>query len=223
MTVGIHMLRRVACAVGVFALVSPALAQQAPDAAQYKSAFLSVGLSPDQPAFVSLSVDSLGTNKLGLNPLRRPEAPGAEYKLAHRAMKYEYRAAGALPHAQPAWVFEFSERKIRLRSVFSSGNAPPALVLNFNSHLNHATLLGLMNDEGNVRLPTLLHMPDQGTLRITSNANREIILGYEAHRFDKPRQDQDFVKVTFPGASAALPKHFSVEPTLPCSGEQCGE
>jgi hypothetical protein len=125
----------------------------------------------------------------------------------------EYRPQGAPANSSPAWTFELSAKQIRLRSSYSLANPPPPLVLNFNSFVNHATLLGLMNDDGSVRLPALLHLPDQGTFRITSSAGAGLSLGYDARRFftwdnqlNYKEGDGAYVKVTFPPASASLPQ-----------------
>jgi hypothetical protein len=79
-------------------------------------------------------------------------------------------------------------------------------VLNFNPHLNHATLLGLINDDSSVQLPALLHLPDLGTFRITSSTGRRLALGYDALRYGGGKQADDYVRVTFPAATAALPE-----------------
>jgi hypothetical protein len=172
---------------------------------KYQSAFLRVELAPHRPVFAALAVDSLGKNKLSVSSLRPPMKSGDRYALRHAGWKFEYRLAGAPASSPPAWSFEFSERSMHLRSSYSGGNPPPALTLNFNPHINHATLLGMMNDDGSVRLPALLHLPDQGTFRITSNAGAGPALGYDAFRYPEGKQADDFVKVTFPAASAAQP------------------
>ena len=102
-------------------------------------------------------------------------------------------------------MFQFSPSQIRLRSQFTAGNPPPPLVLNFNPHLNHATLLGLINDDSSVPLPALLHLPDLGTFRITSSTAHGLALGYDAFRYDQGKGD-DYVRVTFPAATAAQPQ-----------------
>jgi len=194
-----------AMAILILLVFNPALAQTPVSTLKYRSDFLDVEVSPDQPAFGSLALDSLGKNKLGPNPLRPPEPSEKSYLVARQGSKFIYRARSASPGEFPAWTFEFSDRRIRLRSVYSALNPPAPLTLNFNTHLNHATLLGLMNDDGSVRLPSLVHLPDQGTLRITSSGPKEIALGYDAQRFHKPHQGDDYVKITFPAASAATP------------------
>jgi len=173
---------------------------------QYQSAFLRVEVAPDQPALVALAVDSLGKNKLSVNPLRPPGKAERAYQLWGGGNRFEYRALGESPAAPPAWTFEFSPRQIRLRSRFAEGNPPPPLTLNFDSRVNHATLLGLIQADGSVRLPALLHLPDLGTLRIECTPGTGQALGYDAYRnrgpHDEPLGDNDFVKVTFPAASA---------------------
>ena len=180
---------------------------------QYQSAFMRVELAQDQPAFVALTVDSLGKNKLRLSALRPPARPEGTYELHRAGSTFEYRPSGTRTPTPPGWTFEFSARQMHLRSHFAGGNPPPPLVLNFNSYLNHATLLGFINDDGSVRLPALLHLPDQGTFRITSSPAKGMALGYDALRHSEDpspsrpssKQEGDYVKVTFSAASAGMP------------------
>jgi hypothetical protein len=179
---------------------------------QYQSSFMRVELSPDQPAFTVLAVDSLGNNHLDLSPLRPPDAAGRKYVVRRAGSEFEYRAAGAPANAPAVWTIEFSARRIRLHSSHSPQDPPPPLVLNFDTFLNHATLLGMLNEDGSVRLPALLHLPDHGTFRITSGGSNAPALGYDAQRFftwdsnlNYTEGHQAYVKVTIPAASAALP------------------
>jgi hypothetical protein len=173
---------------------------------QYQSAFLRVEVAPDQPALVALAVDSLGKNKLSVDPLRPPGKAERAYELRHEGNRFEYRSSGESPDAPPAWSFEFAPRRIHLRSRFAEGNPPPPMTLNFDSRINHATLLGLINADGSVRLPALLHLPDLGTFRIASTPGKGLALGYDAYRnrgpHDEPLGNNDYVRVTFPPASA---------------------
>ena len=163
-------------------------------------------IAPHQPAFVVLAVDSLGKSKLSVSSLRPVPPSGDHYALSHTGLKFEYRLVGAPAVAPPAWTFECSARSLHLHSAYTEAKPPPALVLNFNPHINHATLLGMMNDDGSVRLPALLHLPDQGTFRITSSVGTGLALGYDAFRYPEGQQGDDYVKVTFPAASAARPR-----------------
>jgi hypothetical protein len=172
---------------------------------QYQSAFLRVEVAPDQPGLVALAVDSLGKNKLSVSPLRPPGKAERAYQLRREGNRFEYDAPGASVDAPPAWTFDFSPRQIHLRSRFSEGNPPLPITLDFDSRVNHATLLGLINADGSVRLPAILHLPDLGTFRIASTPATGQALGYDAYRnrgaHDEPLGNNDFVKVTFPAAS----------------------
>ncbi len=182
------------------------LAAQPSGPLQYQSAYMRVEMAPDQPSFRALTVDSLGKSKLSANPLRAPAKTETAYQVRQVGSTYEYRASGASATAPPAWSFQFSPRQIHVRAHFDAGNPPPPLVLNFNPHLNHATLLGVMNDDGTMQLPALLHLPDLGTFRVTSSAGRGLALGYDAFRYEEGGTSNDYVRVTFPAATAALPQ-----------------
>jgi len=200
------MLKRVVLLIPVLFVVALVAAKEPSHRLHYQSPFMRVELAQDQPAFVALAVDSLGKNKLSVSPLRPLARPGREYELSRNGSRFEYRPVGAPSGALPVWTFEFSARRMHLHSSYSGENPPPSLTLNFNPHVNHATLLGLINDDGSVRLPALLHLPDQGTFRVTSNASRGLALGYDALRYPEVKQADDYVTVTFPAASAALPQ-----------------
>jgi hypothetical protein len=186
-------------------LTATTLAAQPNGALQYQSPFMRVELAPDQPAFVALTVDSLGKNKLSANPLRPPAKAETRYQARQLGTTFEYLPAATLAETAPLWTFQFSPRRIHLRSQFSAANPPPPFVLNFNPHLNHATLLGLINEDGSVPLPALLHLPDLGTFRITSSTAHAPALGYDAFRYEQGKGD-DYVRVTFPPATAAQPE-----------------
>lgn len=200
------MLKRLVALIPAFFTLALVAGEKPASPPPYQSAYMRVELAQDQPVFTALAVDSLGKNKLSLNSLRAPARHGSSYSLSRIGSKYEYRALGAPSGSPPAWTFEFSAQSIHLRSSFSGKNPPPSLVLTFNPHVNHATLLGLMNGDGSVRLPALLHLPDQGTFRITSSGGQGLALGYDALRYREDQQGDDYVKVSFPAASARQPE-----------------
>ena len=200
------MLKRRFLLFSFFLVSALGVGKEPANAPQLQSAFMRVELALDQPAFTVLSVDSLGTNKLERNPLRAPGKPGSSYEVRRLGRRFEYRPVGAPRGAPPVWAFELSERQIRLYSSYSKEGPPPPLVLDFDAGINHATLLGLMNEDGNVRLPALLHLPDMGTLRITSPTGQGLALAYDARRFEDEKRSDDYVKVGFPPATAAMPQ-----------------
>ena len=215
------MLKKISLLIPLFIVFTSFAGEQPGPSPKYQSAFVRVELAPHQPALLALAVDSLGKNKLSVNPLRLPTPSGDHYALHQAGSRFEYRRVGAPAGMPPAWTFEFSTRSMHLHSSYSEANPPPSLVLNFNPHLNHATLLGMMNEDGSVRLPALLHLPDQGTFRITCSVGAGLALGYDAFRYPEGEQSNDFVKVTFPAASAARPRvdytleAVAIHPSLP--------
>ncbi len=96
-------------------LTATTLAAQPNGALQYHSPFMRVELAPDQPAFVALTVDSLGKNKLSANPLRPPAKAETRYQARQLGTTFEYLPAATLAETAPLWTFQFSPRRIHLR------------------------------------------------------------------------------------------------------------
>jgi len=215
------MLKKLAVLAPMLFVLALVAGEEPSRSARYQSAFLRLEFAPDQPAFTALAVDSLGKNKLSVNSLQPPATPRAKYRLTRTGSRFEYRTLGSPAGAAAGWTFEVSTRHISLRSSYTGENPPPSLVLNFNPYINHATLLGLIDDDGSIRLPALLHLPDQGTFRITSSAGQRPALGYDAFRYPEEKPGDDYVKVAFPAATAALPQVeyqlevVDIHPSLP--------
>ena len=171
---------------------------------EFQSPFLRVKASSVQPSIEVLSVDSLGKNKLSVNPLRPAPRSQETFAVQREGQTVKYRLAGRPATAAPIWTFQFLPKAIRLRSSYS-GDPPPPLVLTFDPHLDHATVLGTTNDDGSVRLPALLHLPDMGTFRVTSHTPDGLALGYDALRYPQEQHEKDYVRVTFPAATPDRP------------------
>ena len=171
--------------------------------ADFKSAYYALSLSPTNSAFARLSVDSLGQGRLSQNPVfieGQPAQPWQIQKLG--AKQLACRPVGADPKSPAAWEFEFAENSFLIRSRFIEGRGAVPLVLTFDQHSNHATLLGLMQPhELRVLLPALLHLPDLGSVRITADAPGWK-LDYDARR-NVPRP---FVRISFPPATTSTPR-----------------
>jgi hypothetical protein len=163
----------------------------------YSSKFLKVALSSAQPAFETLAVDSLGKGKLSANLLHAPAPPDRSYGVRRAGAASEY-----LLGAVPVWSVEVSEKQLRLRSSWSEQAAPRALEISIDPHVSHATLLGRVNEDGSVRLPALLHMPDHGTLRVRAAAGSNLSLPYDASR----GKEGYWVKIAFPPATRTMPQ-----------------
>jgi hypothetical protein len=158
-------------------------------AAEFHSPFLSLGLSDKAPAFSVFSVDSLGQGKLSNNPVLKDDKAIDGLQLDGQT----YKLSG-----QSVWNVKWSERELTLQSDFVKGVEMPPFTLAFNQKLNHATLLGMMEPEGQLmKPPCVLHLPDMGTLRITGKGK----IHYTASREVKPA----FVRLAFLPASAEQP------------------
>ena len=129
------------------------------------SPLMKTEMTADGSGFTFFSTDSLGTNekKLSVNLI--------------------------YPQAGTGWSVAVGERRIGLKP----GTATGPFRISFNNVVCHATLLGHMNDDGSVRLPAILHLPDWGSFRISSTKSG-VSLGYDADR----GKGGDFVKIEFP-------------------------
>ncbi|MBS1814481.1 MAG: hypothetical protein JSS87_06370 [Acidobacteria bacterium] len=149
-----------------------------------KSAYMNVVLQDGSISF--LAVDSLGKNKVDTNMLAAPSTRNCNATIS-------------------GWGSGKQEHSFSLYSSFTKESVPRPLTLEFTID-SHATLLGLFNETGQIKLPALLHFPAHGTLRITS-PQHGLALDYDA----KHTPEESFIRVTFPAATA---EHKSVEYNL---------
>jgi len=177
------------------------------------SAMFRVQMATDQPGFIALAVDALGKNKLDGNVMLPLAKATIGYKVFRENRTVKYSLAEA--EDSPVWTFEFDDRGFTIRSTYAPKLSTPPLVLGFTIE-SHATLLGRLTDYGTMRLPSLLHLPHRGTLRITTTTDR-ISLGYDASR-----SGDKFIKVSFPPANAGqkqIEYRFEVADIYPESGK----
>ncbi len=165
--------------VSTLTVLTPATFAQS--AQPVKSPYYSITLTPDQGAIASLSVDSLGKGEFRPSALFPPE---------HAAPT----AAGA------AWQYRFAQRSFQLVSVYRKAAPQTALTLKFDPEKSHATLLALV-EGGKAQLPAVLHLPEQGSLRIEAKSYAPVRLDYVAHR-----KGQGYVLVSFPAATQTNPR-----------------
>lgn len=157
----------------------------------FKSKYYRVDLSQNQTTFVSFAVDSLGQNKLDGNVMLPLPADGLRYHVTRVGDTIEYRLHET--DQKPAWSFAFSETAMVIRSVTTDGNPAEPVVLGFDAAAAHPTLLGMVTNEGNVKLPAVLHFPARGSFRVTGSG-RDPVVGYDASR----DHGDNFVRVVLP-------------------------
>jgi hypothetical protein len=173
------------------------------DSHTVRGRLFSVQLSLVRPTFEGLSLDSLGRGRFRTGTLRPSVAAAgaAANDVQQTADAVEYRRKGANVATPARWAIRFNDFGFTLVSRWSEADPPEPIVLDFNPKLSRATLLGTLTPDGAIRLPAILHLPGQGTARITAVDDDKATLGYDAARAGK-----EFIKVTFPPADKNRPR-----------------
>lgn len=187
--------------IGLAAFTLTACAHAAPqsgaNSARVTTSFIDANISLDYPGFDGLSLDSLGKDHFPLVTMNSPAKPWRRLKTEREGSRVEYRDPDATPSDRPFWAIEVKTQEILFESHWSANHSPEPLVLDTDTSVSHVTLLGLMDTNGSIQLPALMHIPDQGTFRISANVRNPTPLGYETTRKN--------VKITFPPATRAHP------------------
>ncbi|MHC4500651.1 MAG: hypothetical protein ACYS21_16255, partial [Planctomycetota bacterium] len=170
----------------------------------YETKTYGVELAADKPEFASFWVDSLGKGRKWTNGML-----GGSSKQAYHASLENGWIRYANKQTDASTLFKFEDNHIIIKSVAAGENAAEPFVLKFRfrgKHPAHATLLGVMEDDGSVKLPAVLHVPGQGTLRITGSSASQtpLHLGCQGTR--------ENAAITFPAGSRQNPwTQFSLE------------
>lgn len=199
----------------LLAALSLAVSSLAADASQaapdFTSRYFAVGFSRTAAAFTYFSVDSLGKSMVTKNPVATETTPAASALTFQPAdgRRFSYKTLVSAPTAP--WRVSCTEQNLVLHSEHASGTPSVPFALKFDQNLNHATLLGMMQPgERRIRLPCILHLPDLGSVRISSNVPGAT-LEYDASRSAK--LPNPFVSVEFPPATAEMPEiEYTLEP-----------
>jgi hypothetical protein len=182
-------------------LAAPAFAlgtnSPASHAARVTTDYIDAKISLDYPGFEGLSVDSLGKEHFPLVAMNPPAKPWQPARAAVRGSRVEYRRPDAADSEPPCWAIQIEKNEIQLKSHWSAEDSPEPLVLDADTRISHVTLLGLLETNGSIRLPAIMHLPDQGSLLISVNLDRADSLGYETTRKNS--------KITFPCATREHP------------------
>jgi Bacterial alpha-L-rhamnosidase 6 hairpin glycosidase domain len=178
-------------AKGAPALISPA--------DRLTTDYIAAKISLDYPGFEGLSVDGLGKQHFSLVTIKPPAKPWRPVMAECQGSRVEYRGTNAAPLEPPRWAIEIQTNAILLQSHWSADDPPEPLVLDADTRISHVTLLGLMETNGSIRLPALMHFPGQGTFQILASLDQPDPLGYVTTRKN--------TKIIFP---AATPEHPSL-------------
>jgi hypothetical protein len=195
---------------GFAAQITPLAAGQA---IVLSNSFIMAVLAADHPGVDALSLDSLGKERFPLVNMRPPNALCRPALATRRGGRVEYRRTGRAPAATARWVIEIGKNELRLESHWSADDPPEPLVLEADNSLCHVTLLGRLNSDGSVQLPALMHIPDQGSLRISSWPKTFHSLGYSTGPGDMGANQAKAVRITFAPATRENPTvHYRLEP-----------
>jgi len=172
--------------------------------------YIDAKISVNYPGFESLSVDSLGKEHFPLVPMIAPARPWRPIEGIQQGSQVEYRRPGAKRSVTPRWAIEIRMKELILKSHWSADDPPEPLVLNADANVCHLTLLGLLETNGSIRLPSIMHFPDQGSFQMSAHPDDAGALGYSATRKN--------VKITFPAATQEHPQltyHLKVTAIYP--------
>ncbi|WP_127124918.1 hypothetical protein [Pseudoflavitalea rhizosphaerae] len=203
-----------------FALAVPASWFQAGnDSFVYTSPFLKLELAASSPRLLYFSTDSLGQGQLNNNPvMKQPATNGIVYKSKIKRSSIGYFTG---QHAHPDWEIVCDKKSFVIRTNWQEGAAVAPFELSFSQRLNHCTLLGCMQDQQQVKFPSVLHFPGMGSFRVHCDQPDQT-LHYDAYRFHGPgEKGEPYVKCSLPGANALQPQisyHFesvTIYPDLP--------
>lgn len=196
--------------IGLVLLLITAIASVAQaNTTRITTEYIDAKVSLDYPGFEGLSLDSLGKEHFPLVEMIPPS------KLLPTVAEVqgscvEYRRPGADHSAPPRWAITVGKDEIQLESHWSADDPPEPLVINASSGVSHVTLLGLLETNGAIQPPAILHFPDQGSFRITVQPRNIGPLGYAATRRN--------ARITFPAATQEHPKiiyHLKVTAIYP--------
>ena len=201
MIVSLTLLALLAVAGQVMGAITPLITGT--DEFHFASSRIEVRLDARAPGIDALNIDGLGLGQRGSNALREQTPRGTNFIVAVSTVaggkQVDYHRAEQATNMPPPWSIEVNEHCLTLVSQWSAAGAPEPFSLIFDTSRCHATVLGILNSAGAVRLPALIHLPGQGSLRITTTKVTDATLGYTSVR----RGD---VTVVFPAATTATPR-----------------
>jgi hypothetical protein len=186
-----------------FTLLALATLRANAAAPDFQSPYLAVGFDRHSPEFSFFAVDGLGEGKLSYDPVLPTAQTNSTVQFFQTATnRFGWTLSGPDGKSVTAWEIVCEAKSLAFISRLGSATHLPPLILQFDQKANHATLLGLMNpDERRMELPCVLHLPDKGSMRITSSVPT-IKLNYDARRRQVPR---GFVRIGFPPATPEHP------------------
>jgi hypothetical protein len=155
-------------------------------------------MSRHAPGLDALNIDGLGKGRRDVNVLRESAASNTDFVAnvlgVSGGKETEYRHSGQTADSPPGWRIFAKDKQLILVSEWSKSGAPDPLVLTFDTGRSHATVLGTFCSDGTMCMPALIHLPGQGSIRVTGAGKQDEALSYTTS------QSGD-VLVAFPAAT----------------------
>ena len=172
----------------------------------FQSPYMNAVMPTDYPQLSALWIDSLGKNKVAENPILTDKAPSKKYESKIIDNSISYTLKNQPKNSLPSWMFKYSKKGIQISS--ENFNDSDSFTIKINQELNHITVLGVMKEAKKVSLPCVIHLPDMGTFRVTSNIPEAEILvdGRRKSSEVENNIEHSFVSVSFPCATSQHPK-----------------
>jgi len=180
---------------------------------EFQSRFYKIQLSDSAPFVRYFTVDGMGNNKIGDNPVQwRSKNQKDDFEL-RKISGSEARIYRKGDKRTPLWEFRFGEKHFTIISHHLTGIDNEGIEFRFSKNKNHTTLLGIMPSRNKTKLPAILHMPDKGTIKLESDRH-DLLVDYDASR----SEGNNFISVTLPAANGTQKKisyEFGIESIYP--------
>ena len=131
----------------------------------YESPYLKIQLRREHPQFSFFSIDSLGGKQFALSTLTTTAAPSELSYLSRvtpDSISYFLKAG---QQNMPVWKCGLQPKMLTIDTHWVNGENVSPLVVSFAQKKNHCTVLGIMDEQKQVKFPRVLHFPGMGTFR----------------------------------------------------------
>lgn len=163
----------------------------------YSSAYYTLELSGQEPRLLAFSTDGLGNSKFAPSPLIPAQSGMSVFRSEATKNRIRYYTSEAKD--KESWEISCEAKMIRIRSRYQ-GKHTGSFAFTVSQVANHATVLGLMTEQQQMRFPCLLHLPGMGTFRMSAS-EPDLTFAYDASR----QVTQPFVKLELAGADEKHP------------------
>ena len=161
---------------------------------EYSSKFYKMQLSDSAPFVRYFSIDAMGNSELSRNTIKWEKLPNKDKYKLHKVSESKVEISGK--SGKILWTLNFEEKNFSISSYFNKNNGT-GFEFRFDKNQNNTTLLGIMVNKEETKLPALLHLPDMGTFIISADKH-DVIAGYDASR----KEGENYISVVLPEATS---------------------